>query len=77
MRFLAAVNSLADPHEWQRVYDPCSGSGGMLNLSAEHVREHGGNPRSLGLYGQEDNDGVWSIIEDEYDPARNSRCRYA
>ena len=52
---------LADPQEGMRVYDPCSGSGGMLILSAEHVREHGGNPRNLGLYGQEDNGGVWSI----------------
>jgi len=52
---------LADPKEGMRVYDPCSGSGGMLILSAEHVREHGGNPRDLGLYGQEDNGGVWSI----------------
>ena len=52
---------LADPQERMRVYDPCSGSGGMLILSAEHVREHGGNPRNLGLYGQEDNGGVWSI----------------
>jgi type I restriction enzyme M protein len=33
----------------------------MLILSAEHVGEHGGNPRNLGLYGQEDNGGVWSI----------------
>jgi len=52
---------LADPQEGQRVYDPCSGSGGMLITSAEHVREHGGNPRDLGLYGQEDNGGVWSM----------------
>ena len=52
---------LIDPQEGMRVYDPCSGSGGMLILSAEHVREHGGNPRSLGLFGQEDNGGVWSI----------------
>ena len=52
---------LANPKEKMRVYDPCSGSGGMLILSAEHVREHGGNPRDLGLYGQEDNGGVWSI----------------
>ena len=52
---------LADPQEGMRVYDPCSGSGGMLILSAEHLREHGGNPRNLGLYGQEDNGGVWSL----------------
>ncbi|OIP44088.1 MAG: restriction endonuclease subunit M [Deltaproteobacteria bacterium CG2_30_63_29] len=52
---------LAQPTEGMRVYDPCSGSGGMLILSQEHVAEHGGNPRNLGLYGQEDNGGVWSI----------------
>jgi type I restriction enzyme M protein len=52
---------LANPQEGQRVYDPCSGSGGMLIMSAEHIREHGGNPKNLGLYGQEDNGGVWSI----------------
>jgi len=33
----------------------------MLILSTEHVREHGGNPKNLALYGQEDNGGVWSI----------------
>ena len=52
---------IADPQESDEVYDPCSGSGGMLILSAEHVDEHGGNPKNLGLYGQEDNGGVWSI----------------
>jgi len=53
--------SLIAPAEGMRVYDPCSGSGGMLILSAEYVQEHGGNPRNLGLFGQEDNGGVWSI----------------
>jgi type I restriction-modification system DNA methylase subunit len=52
---------LIEPQEGMRVYDPCSGSGGMLILSAESVQEHGGNPRNLGLFGQEDNGGVWSI----------------
>ncbi|MCK6508681.1 N-6 DNA methylase [Myxococcota bacterium] len=52
---------LADPKEGMRVYDPCSGSGGMLILAREHVAEHGGDPRNLRLFGQEDNGGVWSI----------------
>ena len=52
---------IAAPAEGMRVYDPCSGSGGMLILSAEHVEQHGGNPRNLGLYGQELNGGVWSM----------------
>lgn len=54
---------LIEPQEGMRVYDPCMGSGGLLFLSAEHVREHGGNPRNLGLFGQKDNGGVWSIAK--------------
>ncbi|MBN2566088.1 MAG: SAM-dependent DNA methyltransferase [Candidatus Eisenbacteria bacterium] len=52
---------LAQPTEGMRVYDPCSGSGGMLILAREYVEEHGGDPRNLALYGQEDNGGVWSM----------------
>ncbi len=44
-----------------RIYDPVSGSGGMLILSHEYVAEHGGNPRNVRLYGQEANGGVWSM----------------
>lgn len=52
---------LIEPREGMRVYDPCSGSGGMLILSKEYVDEHGGNSRNLALFGQENNGGVWSI----------------
>ena len=52
---------IAQPSEGMRIYDPCSGSGGMLILSNQYVEEHGGNPRNLALFGQEDNGGVWSI----------------
>ena len=52
---------LIEPREGMRIYDPCSGSGGMLILSKEYVEEYGGNPRNLALFGQENNGGVWSI----------------
>jgi type I restriction enzyme M protein len=52
---------LMRPKEGARIYDPCSGSGGMLILSAEHVAEHGGEPSNLHLFGEESNGGVWSI----------------
>ncbi len=52
---------LARPQEGMRIYDPCSGSGGMLILSNEYINEHGGNPRNLALYGQEYNGSVWAI----------------
>ncbi len=52
---------LVRPRAGMSVYDPCSGSGGMLILSKDYVEEHGGNPRDLHLAGQEYNGGVWSI----------------
>ena len=54
---------LIKPAEGMHVYDPCSGSGGMLILSKEYVEESGGDPARLRLYGQEDNGGVWSISQ--------------
>src|SRR5216683_7188573 len=52
---------LVGPRAGMRIYDPCSGSGGMLILSKDYVEEHGGNPRNLHLAGQEYNGSVWSI----------------
>jgi len=52
---------IAEPTEGMKIYDPCSGSGGMLVLSKEYLDEHRLNSRNLGLYGQESNGGVWSI----------------
>jgi type I restriction enzyme M protein len=52
---------LVQPQAGMSVYDPCSGSGGMLILSKDYVEEHGGNPRNLRLAGQEYNGSVWSI----------------
>jgi type I restriction enzyme M protein len=52
---------LVGPRAGMRVYDPCSGSGGMLIYSREYVEEHGGDVRDLALYGQENNGGTWAI----------------
>ncbi|MCB9794648.1 MAG: SAM-dependent DNA methyltransferase [Alphaproteobacteria bacterium] len=52
---------IADPQPSHKVYDPCSGSGGMLIAAVEHVQEHGGSPDAIALYGQEDNGAVWAI----------------
>ncbi len=52
---------IAEPKEGMKIYDPCSGSGGMLVLAKEYLDEHRLNSRDLGLYGQESNGGVWSI----------------
>jgi type I restriction enzyme M protein len=59
---------LLKPQGGMRIYDPCVGSGGMLIVSRDYVAEHGGDPRDLGLYGQDDNGGVWAICK------MNSSC---
>ncbi|RSM41916.1 restriction endonuclease subunit M [Amycolatopsis balhimycina DSM 5908] len=52
---------IADPLPGMSVYDPCTGSGGMLILSKEYVEESGGDGRNLALAGQEKDGSVWAI----------------
>ena len=52
---------LVDPQERMAIYDPCSGSGGMLIYAHKHVADNGGDPRNLVLAGQENNGTTWSI----------------
>jgi type I restriction enzyme M protein len=54
---------LLKPRQGMRIYDPCVGSGGMLIMSKQYVEEHGGNPKDLRLYGQDNNGGVWAICK--------------
>lgn len=46
---------LLDPQPGETIYDPACGSGGMLVETIGEVREHGGDVRTLRLYGQEVN----------------------
>ena len=52
---------LVDPQEGMSIYDPCSGSGGMLIYARNHVVDNGGNPNDLILAGQETNGTTWSM----------------
>ena len=52
---------LVDPQPGMKIYDPCSGSGGMLIYARNHVAESGGDPDNLILAGQEDSGTTWSI----------------
>lgn len=46
---------ILDPKSGDSIVDPACGSGGMLVETVNAVRQHGGDPRTLGLYGQEIN----------------------
>ena len=52
---------LLDPQQGMSIYDPCSGSGGMLIHARDHVADNGGNPDDVFLAGQEVNATIWSI----------------
>jgi type I restriction enzyme M protein len=55
------MQRIAAPQAGMRVYDPCAGSGGMLILAKEFVEQHGGDPRDLALFGQENAGSVWAM----------------
>ena len=50
-----------DPDERDEIYDPCSGSGGMLIFSHYHLAEKGKDPKKIFLSGQEINVDTWAI----------------
>ncbi|MFJ5551502.1 N-6 DNA methylase [Streptomyces sp. NPDC093225] len=52
---------LVRPEPGMRIYDPCSGSGGMLIHAKEYIEERGQDHRDLTLAGQEYNGGTWAI----------------
>lgn len=47
------IVTLLDPRNYESVYDPACGSGGMLIAAANLLKEHGGRGYTLHLYGQE------------------------
>lgn len=46
-----------------RVYDPCSGSGGMFVQSEKFVEAHGGEIDDISIYGQESNPTTWKLCK--------------
>jgi type I restriction enzyme M protein len=57
------LTGILDPEPGEDVYDPTCGSGGMLIETINWVRQNGGDPRTLSLYGQEVNLTTSSIAK--------------
>lgn len=55
--------SLLKPHAGMRIYDPTSGSGGMLVQARNYLAENNENAANLSLYGQEMNLNTWAICK--------------
>ena len=55
--------ALLKPHAGMRIYDPTSGSGGMLVQMRNHLAANGENAANLSLYGQEMNLNTWAICK--------------
>src|SRR3970040_981342 len=54
---------MAEPQAGMSIYDPTVGSGGMLIQSRDYIRECGGDPRDLSLFGQDNMGTTWSICK--------------
>lgn len=54
---------VVEPLPGMSVYDPTCGSGGMLIQTRDYIREIGGDPRDLSLFGQESIGTTWSICK--------------
>jgi type I restriction enzyme M protein len=54
---------IVDPQPGMSIYDPTCGSGGMLIQTRDYIRECGGDPRDLSLFGQESIGTTWSICK--------------
>ncbi len=54
---------VVEPKAGMSVYDPTCGSGGMLIQTRDYIRECGGNPRDLSLFGQDSIGTTWSICK--------------
>lgn len=55
--------ALLKPHAGMRIYDPTTGSGGMLVQTRNHLAENGENASNLSLFGQEMNLNTWAICK--------------
>ena len=55
--------SLLNPHAGMRIYDPTSGSGGMLIQTRNYLIKQNENAANLSLYGQEMNLNTWAICK--------------
>lgn len=61
--FLPDKNFLSQKHVVKTIYDPACGTGGMLTVSKEFIREHVNKEADIYLFGQELNSVTYAIAK--------------
>ncbi len=56
------IAALIEPYDGT-VYDPCCGSGGMFVQATKFVEAHGGNTRTVNVYGQESEPATYRLAK--------------
>ncbi len=61
---LSPEPDLGKPHKVKTIYDPACGTGGMLSVAEQYLREHNrdANPH---LFGQDWNDDAWAVCKSD------------
>ena len=57
---LSPEPDLGKSHVVKTIYDPACGTGGMLSVAADYLRDHNNEARPF-LYGQDWNDETWAV----------------
>ncbi len=61
---LSPEPDLGKAHVVKTIYDPACGTGGMLSVAEEYLREHNSEARPH-LYGQDLNDDAWAVCKSD------------
>ncbi len=61
---LSPEPDLGRSHVVKTIYDPACGTGGMLSVSEDYLREHNSEARPY-LYGQDLNDDAWAVCRSD------------
>lgn len=61
---LSPEPDLGKSHVVKTIYDPACGTGGMLSVAEEHLREHNAESRPM-LFGQDYNDEAWAVCKSD------------
>ena len=61
---LSPEPDLGEPHKVKTIYDPACGTGGMLSVAEQYLREHNRDANPI-LYGQDFNDEAWAVCKSD------------